>query len=46
MDNAEYLGDIIRVEKSNKKKRTLDKPIWDFEDYHRKHYKIDEKIET
>lgn len=45
MDNAEYFGKVIRVEKSRKKRKLLDRPVWDFEDYHKKYYKTAENEE-
>ena len=45
MDNAEYYGEIIRVQKSRKRREVLDKPVWDFEDYHKKYYKTSEAEE-
>ena len=42
MNNGEYCGEIIRVEKSKQRQKILDKPIWDSEDYHTKYYNTNE----
>ena len=45
MDEAEFFGKIIKVEKSKRQPKTSDKPIWEQEDYQREHLGV-EKVEN
>ena len=45
INDAEYFGNVLKVQRAKKQRAPLDKPIWDDADYHKKHFNM-EKQET
>ena len=46
MDEAEFFGKIIKVEKSKKRFQQSDRPIWENEDYQKEHLGADKGDEN